>query len=323
MTLFLRILLIVCLTPAAAVQAQDPTRFPEKPMRIVVGFSPGGLPDLSARLIGQKLAESWKQQVVVDNRAGAGGIIAAQTVATANPDGYTLLSVSSAHAAGPAIYAKLPYDTVRDLSGVSLTASTPSVLVATPALGAKTVKDLVTLARAKPGQILFSSAGIGSATHFSMEMLKTMAGIDLSHVPYKGIPEALTEAMVGRVQLFLSPLINAVPLIKDGKVSALGITTTERHALLPEVPTIAESGLPGYRWEIWYGLLAPGKTPRPIVARLNREVVRILALPDVRSRWQPLGVEPKSTTPEQFDALVAEQITTFTRLARAANIKAE
>ena len=314
----------LAMVPAAQPAGSDPAAsFPSKPIRIVVGFSPGGLPDISARLIGQKLLESWKQQVVVDNRPGAGGTIAAQIVASANPDGYTLLSVSSAHAAAPAIYAKLPFDTVRDFAGITMIATAPSILVATPSLGVKSVQELVALARTRPGQLNFSSAGIGSATHFSMELFKSMAAIDIVHVPYKGIHEALTETMTGRVQFFMSPIINALPLVKDGKVLALGVTTTQRNSLLPEVPTVAESGLPGYQWEIWYGLLVPAQTPRTVIAKLNREITRVLNLPEVRERWTPLGVEPRPTTPEQFDKLVGEQIATFTRLARASNIKAE
>lgn len=308
---------------AQSASGDQATSFPAKPIRVVVGFSAGGIPDISARYVAQKLAESWKQQVIVDNRTGAGGVIAAQIVAAANPDGYTLLSVSSAHAAAPAIYAKLPSDTARDFSGVSMTCTGPALLVASLSLGVKSVKDLIALAKAKPGQLNFSSAGIGSGTHFSMELFKNMAAINVAHVPFKGIPEALTEAMVGRVQMFISPLLNALPLVKEGKVAAIGVTTTQRNALLPDVATIAESGLPGYRWEFWYGLLVPSQTPRAIVAKLNSEITHILRQPDTRERWTPLGVEPMPTTPEQFDQTVREDIATFTRLARAANMKAE
>ena len=311
---------LVSVTPAAV--AAQPGEYPNKPIRIVVGFSAGSVVDVSARVVGQKLTESWKQQVVVENRPSAGGIIAAQIVAGGNPDGYTLLSVSAGHAVAPAIYAKLPYDTLKDFAGITTTVNTPAVLVANPQLGARSLKDLIALAKSKPGALNFASAGIGSATHFSAEMFKSMAAIDVVHVPFKGIPEALADTMTGRVQYFLSPLAIALPMIKEGKVIALGITTATRSPVLPDVPTIAEAGVPGYRWDTWFGLLAPAKTPRPLIARLNGEITRILDLPDVRGRWVALGAESVPTTPERFDKLIAEQATTFARLARAAGIKA-
>ena len=303
--------------------AMDVSGFPIKPIRIVIGFTPGGVPDITARLIAQKLTESWKQQVVVDNRTGAGGTIAANIVAKANPDGHTLLSVSSAHAVAPAIYAKLPYDTLKDLAGITLTANGPALLLVSPMLGVKSTKELIALAKAKPGQFNFSSAGVGSGTHFAAELFKSMAGIDVAHVPFKGIPEAITETMTGRVQFFLSPLASAITLVKEGRALAIGVTSSQRLSLLPDIPTVAESGLPGYRWDFWYGMLAPAKTPGDIIVRLNGEITRILKLPDVRQRWSALGAEAAPSTPEQFNKLIAEEISTNTKLARAANIKAD
>ncbi len=309
---------------AAQSAGGDPAAgFPAKPIRIVVGFTPGGVPDITARFIAQKLTESWKQQVVVDNRPGAGGTMAANIVANANPDGYTLLSVSNAHAVAAAVYAKLPYDTVKDFAGVTMTASGPALLLVSPLLGVKSAKELIALAKSKPGQFNFSSAGVGSGTHFAAELFKNMAGIDVVHVPFKGIPEAITETMAGRVQFFLSPLASAINLAKEGKVSAIGVTSLQRVSQLPAVPTVAESGLPGYRWDFWYGLLAPVKTPRAIITRLNREITGILNQPDVRNRWISLGAEPAPTTPGQFDKLIAEDIAALTKLARASNIKAD
>ncbi len=311
--------LLICALPARGAANEG---FPNKPLRVVVGFSAGSVVDVSARVIAQKLTESWNQQVVVDNRPSAGGIIAAQTVAHANPDGYTLLSVSASHAVAPAIYAKLPYDTLKDFAGITTTVNSPAVLVVNPALGVKSVKELIALAKAKPGQLNFSSGGIGSATHFSAELFKSMAGIDVAHVPYKGIPEALTETMTGRVQYFLSPLAVALPMMKEGKVLALAVSSAKRVAVIPDVPTIAEAGVPGYRWDTWFGLLVPAKTPAPIIARLNREITRILNLPDVRQRWTALGTEPIPSTAAEFDRLIARDIADLTKLARAANIKA-
>jgi tripartite-type tricarboxylate transporter receptor subunit TctC len=302
---------------SAAAQIAD---FPNKPIRVVHGFAAGG--DAVTRIVAAKLVESWKQQVVVDNRPSAGGILATQMVANANADGYTLLSVTPSHAVAPAIYSKLPYDTIKDFAGITATANVPTVLVVGNALGVKSVSELIALAKSKPGQLNYSSAGIGSATHFIAELFKNMAGIDAVHVPYKGIPDALGETMSGRVQYFMAPLTNALPLIKEGKVLALGVSSQKRSALLPDLPTIAESGLPGYRGDLWYGLLAPAKTPRALITKLNREITRILDLPDVRQRWSALGGESIPMTPEEFDKFIAEQIATFTKLARAANIKA-
>jgi tripartite-type tricarboxylate transporter receptor subunit TctC len=297
--------------------------YPSKPIRIVVGFTPGGGPDITARYIAQKLSESLKQQVVVENRPGAGGTIAAGQVAQAAPDGHTLLSVSSAHAVAPAIYAKLPYDPHKDFAGVTLSAVSKYLLVVSPTLGAKTLQELLAMAKAKPGALNFSSAGVGSGTHFAGEMLKSMAAIDVVHVPMKGIPEALTETVAGRTQFFMAPIANAVNLVKEGRLAGLGVSSPQRDSLVPEVPTIAEAGVPGYESILWFGLLAPAKTPRPVIAKLNAEIARALSEAELRSRWTPLGLEPKPTSPAEFDRLIAADIETFTRLARAGNIRAD
>jgi len=302
--------------------SSDAGAYPTRPIRIIVGFTPGGGPDITARYVAQKLTEAWKQQVVVDNRPGAGGTVAAGTAASANPDGHTLLSVSSAHAVSPAIYPKLPYD-VKDLSGITLSAVSKYVLVVAPGSALRSVKDLVAAAKAKPGQLNFSSAGVGSGTHFAGELLKTMAAIDVTHVPYKGIPEALTDAMTGRVQFFMSPIANAVPLVKEGKVRGLGVSSIKRDSLLPDLPTIDEAGVRGYESILWYGLLTSSRTPRAVVAKLNTEITRILGEAEVRTRWVPIGLEPRPTTPAEFDRIIAEDVRTFTKLARAGNIKAE
>jgi len=296
--------------------------YPTKPVRILVGFTPGGGPDITARYLAQKLTEEFKQQVIVDNRPGAGGTIAANMAATANPDGHTLLSVSSAHAVAPAIYDKLPYDARRDLMGVSLSAVSKYVLVSSPS-GFRSIKDLLTAARSKPGSLNYSSAGIGSGTHFAGELLKSMAKIDVVHIPLKGIPEAMAEAMAGRVHFFMSPIANAVPQVRDGKLNALGVSSLKRDALLPDVPTIADSGVPGYDAVLWFGLVTAAKTPQPVIADLNREIKRILSDDEVKRRWAPIGLEPSPTTPEAFDKLIAADIATFTRLAKAGNIKAQ
>lgn len=309
--------------PCTALAVDVTATYPNKPIRVVIGFSAGSTVDVSARVIGQKLTESWKQQVIPDNRPSAGGIIAAQTVANATPDGYTLLSVSASHAVAPAIYSKLPYDTARDFAGITTTVSVPAVLIVSPGLGVKNLKDLLAMAKARPGQVMFSSAGIGSATHFSAELFQSLAGINVQHVPYKGIPEAVTEAMLGRVQFMLSPASNAMPFIKEGRILALAVTPVKRLTVLPDVPTVAEAGVPGYQWQTWFGLLAPAKTPRPIVAKLNQEVTRILNLLESKERWNALGADPVPIASEAFDKYIVEQIALFTKLAKAANIKAD
>ncbi len=318
--------LIAAMVPAFAAQPPggDPVAdYPRKPIRIVVGFTPGGGPDITARLVAQKLTAAWQQQVVVDNRPGAGGTIGASLVANATPDGYTLLSVSSAHAVAPAIYSKLPYDTRSDFAGITLSAVSKYLLVVAPSLGPRSVKDLLALAAARPGQLNFSSAGVGSGTHFAGELFKSMAAANVVHIPYKGIPEALTETLAGRVHFFMAPIANAVNLVKEGKLIALGVSSAQRDALVPEVPTIAEAGVPGYDSILWFGLLTAAKTPRPLIGKLNREIARILGEAEVRLRWAPIGLEPRPTTPAQFDRLIADDIATFTRLARAGNIKAD
>ena len=303
--------------PAAA---QD---YPVKPIRVVIGFSAGSGVDVSARIIGQKLNESWGQPVISDNRPGAGGTIAAQIAANANPDGYTLLSISAAHVIAPTLYSRLPYGTLKDFAGITTTVSLPNVLVVSPSLGVKSVKDLIALAKAKPGQLMFSSGGVGSGTHFAAELFKSLAAIDVGHVPFKGIPEALTEAMTGRVQFTMSPVSSVLPQAKAGKVIALAVAPASRIAVLPDVPTLAEAGVAGYRWDTWFGLLAPAKTPRAVVKKLNQEVARILVQPDVKERWNAMGAEPIPIAPDAFDRYISEQVALIARLAKAANIKAE
>jgi tripartite-type tricarboxylate transporter receptor subunit TctC len=315
-------LALVLVSLSAIAASTDASRYPVRPVRIVVGFTPGGGPDITARYIAQKLSESLKQPVVVDNRPGAGGTLGALTVLRANPDGYTLLSVSSAHAVAPAIYDKLPYDTLKDFAGITLTANSKYLLVVAPSLGVTSLRGLLSLARNKPGQLNFSSAGLGSGTHFAAEQFKSMAKINVVHVPFKGIPEALAETMTGRVQFFMAPIANAVGLAKEGKLVALGVSSAQRDPLLPDVPTIAEAGVPGYQSVLWFGLLTSAKVPLPIITLLNREITRILLAPDTRARWTPIGLEPKPTTPAEFDRLIAEDIAAFTRIAHAANIKA-
>ncbi len=318
----------VCLALASPValsagSAGEAASFPNRPIRIVVGFTPGGQPDITARLIGPKLYESLKQQVVVDNRPGAGGVIGTKIVADATPDGYTLLSVSAAHVILPSVHSRLSYHPGQDFAGITMTATASYLLLVSPSSGAKTVQELIALARARPGQLNFSSAGTGSGTHFAGEMFKQSAHIDVVHVPYKGVFEALTDTMTGRVQFFMAPLASAAPLVKDGKLRALGVSSLTRVGIFPDVPTLAESGLPGFRWDSWAGILAPARTPRAIINKLNREITRILRLPEIQQRLRALGAEPAPTTPAEFDKLIAEQLVVVAGLAQKAGIKAQ
>ena len=305
-----------------AVAAAACADYPEKPVRIVVGFTPGGGPDITARHLAQELGAIWKQQVIVENRPGAGGSVAAALVARSAPDGYTLLSVSSAHAAAPAIYSKLPYET-KDLAGVTQTGTSKYVLVVSPSLGISSLRQLLQAVKEKPGTFNFSSAGVGSGTHFAAEILKARAAIDVVHVPFKGIPEALSETVTGRVQFFMAPIANAVGPLKDGRLVALAVSSRERDALLPQVPTIEEAGVPGYESTLWFGLLTSAAVPRALVEKISADAGRVLASAATRERWLPIGIEPRPTTPLQFDELLRNEIRLFSEIARAANIRAE
>jgi tripartite-type tricarboxylate transporter receptor subunit TctC len=297
--------------------------YPTQAIKIVVGFSPGGVPDIAARVIGQHMSENWKQPVVVENKLGAGSNIAAQFVANAPSDGYTLLSVSSAFAISPSIYSSMAFDPIKDFSGVTLTATGPALVLISPNLKINTIKELMEYAAKNPGKVTYSSAGIGSGSHFAAELMQAKAGVEFLHIPTKGIPDGITEVISGRVDFFISPYASAINLVKTGKVRAIAITSTKRFKDLPNLPTVSESGIPGYKWEFWYGLLAPAKTPKPILQKIALEVKRILDLQSVKERFDELGTAAVSTTPEQFDKLIASEITEFARLAKLSGIKPE
>lgn len=309
-------------SPALAQKADPAAGFPSRPIRVIVPFTPGGQPDIFARLIAQKVTESIGQQVIVDNRVGAGGMVGSKIVADSTPDGHTLLSISAAHTILPTVR-KLPFDTKRDFAGISMAYNGAYLLVVPPTLAAKSVKELVALAKSKPGQLNLASAGVGSGTHFAGEMFKYAAGIDIVHVAYKGIPEATNDLMSGRVQLFMAPIASSVPLIRDGRIRALGASSPQRVGVLPDVPTIAEAGLPGFRWDSWGAIFAPAKTPRAVVEKLNRAVTAALRHPEVGKTMRALGAEPSPTTAAELDKFVAQDILKVQKVAKLAGLKPE
>jgi tripartite-type tricarboxylate transporter receptor subunit TctC len=326
-TLLQSLLVLAAAGVSAGVGAQPAATepaYPARPVRIVVPFTPGSATDIIARVVAPRLAERWGRPVVIDNRPSAGGIVACTTVAEATPDGHTLLVTGSNFAGSAALYAgKLPYDAVRDFSGITQFATTPLVLVVAPSLGVKSVKEFLALAREKKGQLNFGSTGLGSGPHYGAELFMLAAGIGAVHVPYRGSPESLTDLMAGRVHFILSPVLAASPLVKGGRLLALGVTTPYRAQAMPDVPTIAEAGLPGFEYQGWYGMLAPGKTPRKIVNLLSAEVGGILDLPETRERIANQGAAARRSTPEAFDKIVRDEIATRTKVWKAAGVKVE
>ena len=297
--------------------------YPTKPITIIVPASPGGAIDLLARLIGQKMGESFGQPVTVDNKAGATGIIGSDFVAKATPDGYTLALVASSHAINPSMVKKLPFDTVKGFEPVALTHVVPLVLVTTPALPVKSLKELVAYGKAHPGELSFASSGSGGAPHFSGELFKSMAGIDMAHIPYKGSTLAHPDLISGRTSLMFDTVAAVNVQIKANRVQALAVTTTKRSSILPDVPTMAEAGMPGFDTSTWGGLLAPAGTPKATVAKLNTEVNRILALPDVRKTLQDAGIEPGGGTPQQFGDFIQSEMLKWAKVAKGVNIQPE
>jgi len=298
-------------------------QYPAKSIRLVVGYSPGGGTDVLARLLGRKLTESWGQTVVVDNRVGAGGILASEIVAKAPADGYTLMNVPSTHAINPSLFRKLPYDTNRDFTAIGLIATSPNVLVVHPSLPVKSTRELIVLAKKRPGELSFASAGVGSTTHLAAEYFRSMAKIDALHVPYKGSGQAEIDLAMGQVQYMVDSTPAALPNLKGGRTRGLATTGRERFPLLPELPTIAESGVPGYESISWWGIVGPAGMPQPLVDRLNREITRIMTLPDVKEQVRTLGADSWTSTPQQFLDYMRRETELYGRIIREAGIKIE
>jgi tripartite-type tricarboxylate transporter receptor subunit TctC len=312
-----RLFFIATLVVAAGAGAQT---YPVKPISIIVPFTPGSATDVAARLIGEKLNSAWGQPVLVDNRAGAGGTIGIAQTARAEPDGYTFAVVSTGHVVNPVLYKQLPYDTLKDLAGVAPLASLPSVLVVAPALGVKTVKELVAAAKARPGELNYGTAGAGSAAHINSEKFNHAAGIKAVHIPLKGTPPILAETMAGRVHFAWVPSLGSMGLLKEGKLVALAVSTPRRIAALPDVPTVAEAGYPGGEFNFWVGMLAPAKTPRDVLAKVNAEVNKALKSPEVVDRLAKLGAEPMSMTLAEFDAFIRREHDELGKVMRDAGV---
>ena len=313
---------LFCACATAAAQTPDASRFPTKPIRLIVPFPPGGSNDILGRFLAQKMSDRLGQQTIVDNRAGADGIIGTELAARAPADGHTLLIVSTSYTMNPAIH-KLPYDPVKSLAPISLIASGGNVIAVHPSLPIKTVKELIAVAKAKPGQLRYASSGIGGFNHFGGELFNTMAGVKLVHVPYKGGGPAMLDVMSGQVEMTFCTLIQALPHMRSGKLKALGVGSARRSPLLPEVPTIAESGVPGYDGTIWWGVLGPAGIPGAIVTRLNTEIGVILRDPEMGKRLVAEAAEPVIETPEAFGKLIVNDIGKWGSVAKQAGLRAE
>jgi len=304
---------------AAPAAAQS---YPSKPIRILVGFSPGGGTDVMARLIGQKLTEAWNAQVVVENRPGAGGVLAADLTAKAAPDGYTLMiGHVNSHGIAPAAMSKMPYDAARDFAPIILIGTTPNLLVANAGTGAKTLDDIVRAARANPGKLTFGSAGNGSSQHLATEMFKLAAKVDVLHIPYKGSGQMIPDLIAGQIGYSFDTMTAITPHVKSGKVTPIATTRLKRSPAYPNLPTVAELGYPGFDVSTWYGLMAPAGTPAEIVTRLNREVERILTLPDVKEKLNSVGAEDGGGSPEQFGKFVRDEIAKYAKIVKEAGVK--
>lgn len=318
-----RMALLVAVFPGVTVQTARAESYPSRPIRLIVAFSPGGSLDTTARLIAQKLTESTGQAVVVDNRVGAGGIIGSDLVAKAAADGYTLLMASASSPVHVALYPNGPHNFGRDFAPVTLAASNAYVLATHVGLQANSVKEVIALARAKPGQLNYGSSGVGGLPHLASELFKSLAGVNIAHIPYKGGAQALVDLIGGRLDFMFNSMPLLLPQVRAGKLKMIAVTTAQRAAATPDVPTIAESGVPGYDVNGWYGVVAPVRTPSPVIAKLNSEIVRILRTPGVRQQLKNEGGDAVGSSPEQFAAVIRADIDKWIGLVRSAGIKGE
>ena len=320
--MFKRLLCAIAFT-ALSVSSAFAQTYPSKPIKIVVPYPPGGFNDTLGRTLAAKFTEAWGQPAFVENKPGGNTLIGNEFAAKSPPDGYTLLVVAFPFSVVPSLIKTMPYDSVRDFSPVILAATSANLLVVHPSLPVKSVGELVALAKSKPGSLSYASTGNGSSNHISMELFKSLAGVDIVHIPYKGSGPAVSDLLGGQVQLMFDNTPNVLPQVKAGKLRALGSSGAKRAALTPDVPTVAEAGVPGYELTVWFGLVAPAGTPREVVQKLNAEVAKILAMPDVRERFMAQGVEPQGSTPEQFAEHIKAQMAKWARVVQDAGVKAE
>jgi tripartite-type tricarboxylate transporter receptor subunit TctC len=313
---------LALLVPGPVYCAAAPVDFPNRPLRIIVPLSAGAADTLS-RTIGQKLNDAWGQPVIVENRPGAGTTLGSDVVARSTPDGYTLLMATFSHAVNATFYRRLPYDTIKSFSAVTLVASAPNVLEVHPSVPVKSTADLIALAKAQPGKLNFASAGNGSSSHLAGELFKMLSGVEIVHVPYKGSAPAMNDLLGGHVEMTFDPLPSSIGNIKAGKLRALAVTTLTRAPSLAEVPTIAESGVPGYELNGWSGLLVPAGTPPEVIARLHSEIVKILDMPDVRTRFTGMSFEVVGDTPKEFEAFIRREVAKWGKVVKTANISAD
>jgi tripartite-type tricarboxylate transporter receptor subunit TctC len=319
-------LIVAVAALAATAWAQAPGAgqgYPTKPIKFVVPFSAGSATDIVARTVGDAMSKSMGQTILIDNRLGAGGTIATAQVAKSEPDGYTVLIHSSGHALNPSLYPNLGYDTVKDLTGVTTLAAIPNVLVVHPSKGWKTQAELIAAVKASPGKYNYASAGIGSGTHLNAEIFRLQSGIDALHVPYKGTPDAMTNVIGGSNDWFFAPLASALPLIRDGKLQALSVSTKTRASTLPQVPTSIEAGLPDSDYTLWIGMIVPSATPPAIVKKLHEEALKALATPELKERMAKLGADPFTMSPDAFNAYIKSEMGVAARIVKAANLKAQ
>lgn len=305
-----------------AIHAQEPP-YPSKPVRIIAPFQPGGGTDLLARLIGQKLTESLGATFIVENRPGAGGVLGADIVAKSRPDGYTLITVSASHSINPSIYKRLPFDTVRDFAPITTLASGPGLLVVHPSLPVKSTREFITFVKARPGVMSYASAGTGTPPHLGAELFKTMSGIDMMHIPYKGNGHAYNDLLSGQVPVMFPNVSTAMQFVKSGRLRALAVTSITRTRIAPELPTVSESGVPGYELNSWYGTLATAGTPSAIINRLQQEIAKALHLPDIREKLMSQGMEPAPITSAEFSALITSEIAKWAKVAKQSGLKPE
>lgn len=325
--LFQRRQVLAMMAAAAAVAvapAAQADTYPSKPIRLVVGFPTGGAPDTLARIVSEKISSSWGQPVIVDNKPGAGGNIGAEAVAHAAPDGYTLaLGTVGTHSINGALYSKMPYDMVKDFTPVILVASTPNVLVVNPSVPAKNVAELIALAKAKPGGLTFGTPGIGTSPHVAGEMFNTLAQVKITHVPYKGRAMAIPDLLGGHITMMFDNLPSALPVVREGKLRALGITSLKRSPSAPDIPTLAEQGLQGFDADSWFAIFAPANTPKDVVAKLNAELNRIYSLPDVQAKLKTLGLDPILGTPDKLAGYQRSEIAKWAKVVKESGAKAE